>query len=204
MKKSRLLLSATCLLSFLIISTTSFSQTTKHEIGIQMAGFDDFNILYKKQLKKESTFLRVRGTSFSSRFYNQFNGFNTSKDYKSFSVSIGAVVGWEIRVPISDKFNFYHGPEIGLNTGYSNVLDTNSYSVRFTPRIGYVFGFSYNLGERFSIGIETIPGMSTVMRIDNGTFDDSWNVGLGFDQNIALLSLVYRFETERKKKRSKE
>ena len=114
-----------CLCFTLFFSQNLSAQTINHEIGVQLAGFDDFNFIYKKQLK-ENVFLRVRGTNLNINFKNKAANIN-QKDYRRMGFSSGAAVGWEHRIPITEKFKFYHGPEVGLTLGYSTFLDTNSY-----------------------------------------------------------------------------
>ena len=145
----------------------------------------------------------MRGTNLNINFKNKAANIN-QKDYRRMGFSSGAAVGWEHRIPITEKFKFYHGPEVGLTLGYSTFLDTNSYNLSFAPRFGYVLGFSYDIGQRFTVALETIPGISSNLRIDDGKFNRDWSINAGFNQNFALLSFVYRFEREPKKKKLKD
>ena len=174
-------------LIFLFTATSSYAQETPREIGIRASGLNDFNFIYKKQLK-ENKFLRLRTGALNLNF-------NTIDDN---SVSgFAAAIGFENRKPLDDKLSFTYGfePSIAFN-----IQSINSrFQTISILSAGYVLGFNLNVSDNFGLNIETIPALTATFRSDDRindndfSSDNAFGLGFGFNSNFIALSAVYRF-----------
>lgn len=163
-------------------------QTTpelSREIGVRFTGFDDFNLLYKKQ-RSESKYFRHRVAV--------LNG-NLKKNTAERAFDMAYAFGIETRRPLRNGVSFYTGPDFLINTRFqSNESRTDDRLNRLTliPAIGWIIGFMVEPVDRMVIGIELIPSATLVYSTTNYTEDD-YTFGVGLNTNLTALSLVYRF-----------
>jgi hypothetical protein len=108
---------------------------------------------------------------------------------------LGASIGWENRKEINEKFNFIHGPEVGLNI--SLITPFNEVIAQFAPSFGYILGAQYKLNNDFYINLEVIPSVSTTFIIGN----DSPVIQLNGNMRAATLGIVYTFKKKEKNKK---
>lgn len=172
--------------------------TTSHEIGTRFSGLNNFGFIYKKS-KNDKRFLRIRAAS------TDLGITGNSVDVSGFDVGASFAIGLENRRRIAEEFHFIHGPELAFSFAYDQRTlpassgERTTSSTIFSPRIGYILGFQYDVSDRFYVSIEAIPGLSYAYQIDEddtalgverrtgSTFD------LGFNSNAVALSVVYRF-----------
>lgn len=197
---------------FLLLTTTSAQETTNHELGLRMAGLNNFDFIYKKQTA-ENRYLRYQIGNVNINYDNS----NILREDPNFvedeeisrsnlNSSIGFGLGFEKRRIIADKLMFIHGwiPSIGLD--FSNrTEDGENVDQRFGVGlgIGYIIGFQMPLSDRFQISIETIPSLFVEYehiefeRRDIHTTQDDIHTDLDFYANLVSLSVMYRFTTEK-------
>lgn len=172
------------LLSIFFLSTLhaqSAAPAIKREIGIRMPGFTDFDFIYKKQ-KGENKYSRIRlvSTNFSVSDFDFFTG----------SFSMGLAYGREKRKPLNNGFSFLRGWEL---IGKANLITANnSTRLVFTPGVGYVLGFQYDINDKFAVNIETIPSLSADINISSRATEVS-NLHLGFNSNSIALGVMCKF-----------
>ena len=91
------------------------------------------------------------------------------------------------------KFYFIHGIEPYTNLNIA-AFDGGGVRASVILGIGYVLGFQYNFSKEFYVNLETIPSLSTNFIISEDGLSDNFNLGGGFNSNIAAISFVYRFK----------
>jgi len=177
------------MLLLVAVSSAALAQTSRgpEEIGLRLNSFEDFDFIYKKELSTE-VYRRVRLLSASIQF--------ASVDQQTlFGFNVGAAIGREKRVKLTDKLKFHHGFEPGAELGLSNSQNNNfggSTIVTLTPFLGYVLGFQLAISDRFTLGMESIPTIRAqlnLVRDQPGIF----NLNAGFNSNAIALTGVYRF-----------
>ncbi|PKP04152.1 MAG: hypothetical protein CVU11_05985 [Bacteroidetes bacterium HGW-Bacteroidetes-6] len=163
-------------------------------------GFD-----YKVQLKNQ-TFLKL--SAFSLSFTDQVNDPGSSTGFRSeyLSYSGGIGCGLEFRKNITDKFTFFHGPNIGFSydyTAYTNddpsvVLNLRKNSLQSIHySVSYTLGFMYSISSHILVLAQMNPGI--FLATTENKFDlipvqnyNSIIAGLNISDNIGGISLVYR------------
>jgi hypothetical protein len=153
----------------------------KKEIGIRMSNFSDFDFFYKKQIA-ENKYMRLRlvSANFSIVDFSYFMS----------NLSLGMTYGREKRKSLDNDFYFIKGWEI---MGRFNSLNVgNNVVSNFTTGVGMVFGFQYEVSEKFVVNIETIPSISTRLTYDSNHLQfTSFNIG--FNTSAVALGFLYRF-----------
>ncbi|MFK7757379.1 MAG: hypothetical protein AB8B53_10655 [Flavobacteriales bacterium] len=167
-------------ISLLFMTNLSIAQSVDRELGLRMAGLDNFNFIYKKQTS-ENKFLRFRAGAFNVNF---------NSNSEAISANVNLAIGLEKRKPIDDRLLFIHGFEPSIQVGFSEVNGNTQILTGLS--IGYVLGFHLNINESFGLNIETIPSLSGTTAFNENN-DDITNLRLGFNSNAIALSAVYRF-----------
>ena len=170
---------STLFLSKIIAQTTD--QNSTKEIGIRMSGLSDFDFIYKKQ-KAENKYTRLRliSTAFSISDFENFNSL----------LSLGLTYGREKRKSLNNNFHFINGWEfIG---SLSSSINNDDLTFSFSPGVGVVLGFQYEISEKFIVNIETIPSLTTNILYSSDYIKIS-NLNFGFDTNSIALGLMYKF-----------
>ena len=155
------------------------------EIGLSFSGFDDFNILYKKD--------RPEGYRARHRLIQGDIGYNSNN--RDIDIGLGYAYGRERDKRIAEKLDFYHGPEYSLFMSYSNALNTideRSYLLRVVPSFGYILGFKLALADKCYIAAEVIPALRSNFIVRDGDLD-SFQTGVNLNSNATTLALMYRF-----------
>ncbi len=164
-------------MSFLFFLPTVSSQS-KHELGIRATSFRDFGAIYKKQLKDENRYFRLRNT---------VANVNYGSISESTSVSVGFAMGFEKRKFFNASDALILGPELGVSLRFGS----NS-SVSHFYRLGYLIGMVHQFKSNFSLGFEFIPSVNFSGPFDNLNFDASLNF------STVGITLMYAFETKGK------
>ena len=184
MNKIKQTLTLLTIIILTLMSRSLFGQAENRELGIRLAGFQDFDFIYKKG-REENKLTRYRLGFANLDFQNAINNQN-------FNLSLGFAIGAEERRSIAENLQFIHGLEPTLSLALSTTDDI--FNLRIRPGIGYVLGFQYNVSDKFYVNIETIPSLSTSFIIDNNGFNDMYSINAGFNSNAIALSLVYQFK----------
>jgi len=171
------------------IAQSAESSSDIREIGIRFSGFDDFNVIYRKQVKP-GVMNRHRFALLSLRI---------NRDSESAVLDAGYSLGREFYKGISEKTNFYHGPEGSLLFNYSEVKQNSNTisSLRTTFELGYILGMQYVVNSSFRVGMEIIPVLSVYHNNNQGDRSIS-AFSFNFNSNFTLLTLSYRFAKKEK------
>jgi len=154
---------------------------------VRFSGFDDFNLMYKRELK--SGLIRRHRFLFSNFLYNSTG---STIDFRT-----GYAIGHEKRKKMNEVFSFIHGPEVALVINYQNIRvpnDDRVTTVILQPSFGYIIGFQYDINEHFYISVEVIAALSGSVQLREMQ-DTSYTLNAGFNSNSSALTLVYRFNS---------
>ncbi len=171
------------LLPILLLTYSTFAQKSQ-ELGVTFSSLNNFGIVYKKQLKKETRYLRLSGANFNLSIV----------DVRNFSIGAGVAIGWENRKAINEKFNFIHGADVGMKFNFNEVSD--DFIGVISTSFGYILGVQYRLNDNFYINLETIPkiGFSMVTNNPEPVINISGNM------NSTTLGIIYSFKKKEKNK----
>lgn len=166
----------------------------QREIGLRLNGLDNFGLIYKYHLK-DNKYRRLRFVA------GNITVQNTS--FTSFNVSFGGAIGSEKRIRITDKAKLLHGPE--FSGGFNLTSNNNRTNLSLSPGANYVLGFLYQPNDKFNISIEGAISLSANYQFTSGNDDwvDAASIALEFNSSNVALNVVYRFESKRKKKKTK-
>ena len=163
----------------ILLLTGSLHGQKMQEFGLTLSSFDSFGVIYKKQLKKETRYLRVSGANVN---YLSFGS-------DVLNIQIGASVGWENRKALNKKFKFIHGFEIGTAIGFGNL--SNDLILQVAPSVGYILGGQYQLNDDFYVNLEIVPRVqATFFTLDAPIIQINGN------SNLATLSIVYMIKRD--------
>lgn len=179
-------------------SLTGFAQDTVktkkiREYHLSVNDFSPLNvsIKYKRQLKN-NTFFKVGLVNLSGNIAGTSNS-----GYYNTSASVGFLVGFEFRKPITDKFTFYHGINLGCSY-HATVYETASKTLITENRslqVPYTLGLLFRLNDHFLLSAEINPGINFVHHGNYNGISTTYNFssGLNFGTNYGHLALAYRF-----------
>ena len=198
------------LLLFCFLANISLGQDTikkTKEYYLAVANFSPLNIQikYKKQIGKNS-FFKIGLINMSGSFGDQQPNNSTSFPTKTSNLSGGLQIGIEFRKQLTDKFTFFHGPNINyvyyistthlLNPAIPQRQQTNT-SEEHTGSIPYTLGLLFNMSKHILIAAEINPSInisqSNSKYGNNASLNSTFTiVNFGFDNRYGLLSIVYR------------
>ena len=198
MKKSTFFITLLIAIFLSLFHPHTHAQTVHHELGVRLKGLDfgSFGFIYKKQ-KAENKFRRYRFVV-ANFFFQNDKSRKLSNAYLSFAI------GTEKRKQITQKLHFVHGLEPFLTLGtvssehFSQQINNTTY--RINPGIGYILGFQYDISDNFYANIEAIPTISGTIIMNDKGHRELISVNAGFATTAIALSLVYRFEKEKRSK----
>ena len=181
-----------CIASALFAATFSTLQAQetgkKHEIGLQfngidLNGFNSFNVLYRKQ-KSENVYRRIRAS------FGDINVDNRNETTRlGFSARVN--IGQEKRKLLDRKLEFYRGPEFGLGFGFSGG-DVPDNRVNVNASFGYVLGLQHSFNELWAVNLEAIPGIA--VRFSVGDVEENDSFGLdAYASTSVSLGVVRKF-----------
>ena len=200
------------LIAFTISTISSSGQdTTKtkkiKEYYITLSGFSPLNISikYKRQLRNR-TFCKLGLVDLSFNTRSIFPGTPTTFPTSSTRYSAGIEFGIEFRKSKTEKFTFYHGPNLSFvyNTNINQSdnpalpIDQRTNTTQtYNGGIPYTLGFLFRLNDHFLLSTEINPGLFiTFKETDNGSNSlenySSNSANFKFSNNNAFLSIVYR------------
>ena len=139
------------------------------EVAITNISFNGASILLKKQISPNE----FRRQSFGAANIS----LNKQQNNTTFGGSVSYSFGKEYRKNIVKSFDAIYGPQYGLSayTDYrKNIQPVNNTTFEqtvftFAPSFGYLLGFIYHINDKFYIGFETQPSISTSVRYDKET-----------------------------------
>lgn len=202
-------------LMFLAISASVYSEenvSNFNEIGLVFSNLNSFGLRYK--FGNDNIMFRVTSLT--------LNGTTTSNDYSNYSVNgiadgnipnnttktagAGLNLGFEKRIWINNRFNFYYGIDWinSYTQSHSNTIlpnssimtknDTNytafynntnsSFSWTVSSGLGVICGSSYKINESFSIAAELEPTISykyTKTTTSTTNSDIQWSTTAGVE-----------------------
>ena len=169
------------------------AQTSQREIGLRFTDWDQFGLLYKKQIA-ENTYRRYRVAL--ARF--NYDNYETAEQ---FGMWLGFSIGKEKRKALNERLQWIHGWEPGLsldinletqkNDGYT--LQSSLLSIH--PYIGYVLGLQYRLNDHFLLGLENIPSLNAHVTFSNDESRRGFGLSGNFSFSNVALFVIYRFDS---------
>ncbi len=171
------------LLTVAFLSCYSSSGQTHHEIGLQMYRLDNFGFIYKRS-KNDKVYTRHR-LAMSELVFNRAE---VSTHYR---FSLAYHIGFERRKSITEKLQFIHGFEPGIqgNYSHSHSVSSSSHSFFGALHLGYILGFMYDISPDFYVAMETVPSLSFF----SSTASPMFQTRLGFNSQLMGITLSYRF-----------
>ena len=192
-------------------SATSFGQdsvkTKTKEFYLTLADFSPVNLQlkYKRQIGKKTYFklglvnLSAYANEQASQDPNRFG--SASSGYSG-----GVELGIEFRKQLTKKFSLFHGPNLSfsyqnsVNQTLDPAIPTNKQkNIMQTYRfaIPYSLGILFNLNSNILVAAELNPNINYNQQVykDGQNFYSNFvtqNIGVGLDNRIVLLSIVYR------------
>lgn len=194
------------LLANIALGQDTIKKKTK-EYYLSIAGFSPLNIQikYKKQIGQK-TFFKLGLVNISGAFSDLQPNNSTAFPSKTSNLSGGLQIGIEFRKQLTDKFTFFHGPNLNYVYSISKTLYLNpaipqreqiNISERHTGSIPYTLGLLFNMSKHVLIAVEINPSINISQ--SNSKYGNSQslnpsytNINFMFDNNYALLSIVYR------------
>ncbi len=194
---------------FTFMSCGLFAQQEKplhyKQVGINFSNLNSFGLHYKTG--NEKTLFRMSLLSLNMGVNSNKGRTQDSIDTRVTSFGAGFRIGFEKKIPVTAKFNFIWGLEVGTNLNYSK--QKNNYSGTYndneiktwtiTPLIDVVLGATYTISDHLVFGAEILPfiqysfGKSTSIRSTTTTELTNSAFNFGFNNNSASLSIAYRF-----------
>jgi predicted Zn-dependent protease len=182
------------------------------EIGLAFSNLDNFGLTYKFGTEKSLirlhtlffTGINSKETSASGLVENQNNN------------AFGIKLGHESHKNIVDNLEFRYGFDLSFTYSVSkSETDPNSdaffnsirKSVVYKPGFNFVLGANYVINRNFVVGVELLPeivystGSETQSYFKNSERNENKSeisgFNYGFSSNSALITLTYRFKTEK-------
>lgn len=189
------------------VSSQESTETKIKEYFFTPLSFSPINVsITKKQQLKNNTFFKIGLVNLSTYRESQIpyshNYFPTSLTY----FTAGIRFGLEFRNSITDKFTFFHGPNVNLRYGATIRKVANpaipererrSVSQNYAIGIPYTLGFLFNLNSHFLLTAELNPEISVFYNIND--FGPGSNINhkifttkFGFSNQFGILSIGYR------------
>ncbi len=160
---------------------------------------------YKQQLK-EMSFFKIGLVNLSVNSTTSYPTTSTSFVNRSLSFSAGMEFGLEFRKKISDRFTFFHGPNISF--GYQTQViksdnpllsksQSKSKSKTYIMGIPYTLGILFQLNNHFLLSSELNPGFFINYNEYNSgqdPFSNYTNISTNFNltNKLGIISLAYR------------
>lgn len=167
--------------------TNTYAQDKQHEIGLRLSSLNSFDFIYKKN-KKLNKYTRHR-LAFTNITYQRTN-------QNSFNLSVGYAIGVEKRRGINAKLSFVHGFEPSIILIFRRNSTNNQFRTQLN--LGYILGFQYDFSESLYINLESIPSLTGNFALENGRFDENYQIKAGFNSTAIAITLAYRFDSKNK------
>lgn len=199
MKIKTIFLLASAICSGLLSAQDTIIRKHVKEIYLSVSNVNPLNVglRYKTQIG-EKTFLKLGLVDLQYRVdKSNFIPPNREKIVNT-TYSGGLLFGLEFRKQITERFTFYHGPNVGFNINYNETKRTGGFAysttevksnTNYTAQLPYTFGFLFALSKEFLLAAEINPSVYYSENANNR----SNTLGVNLSSNSALLSMVYRF-----------
>ena len=139
----------------------------------------NLSIKYKRQIKNK-TYFKLGVIDISGSSNTNYPTLSSSYANHNSTFSLGMELGLEFRKQITDKFTFFHGPNVSFTyqtqiTKTDNPVLTESQrkstSKIYNSGITYTLGLLFKLNDHFLLSAEINPGIFDNYRtFDNGQF----------------------------------
>ena len=148
----------TLILTFLFAGNIFSQDSSKsNEIGVYFTSTYRYGIRYKHG--NENLMFRITALRFSSDSYD--SEYNTGEQYESDEIGFGLNLGMEIPISITEKFNFFYGPELSGEYSYDEEKYVDNYTYRkvYEFGLGFIMGFAYKINTELLISVELVPSL---------------------------------------------
>ena len=195
------------ILSFLSHGQDSLKTDKIKEYHLTLAGLSPISMsIHMKKQTGTHSFFKIGFVNLAGN-YNRNNPRDTTRNKSlAYGYSAGMQIGIEFRKKLSDKWTFFHGPNIkfgyaGQHTIFENqTLPFNKRKNKeenFNAGIPYVFGLLYTINIHLLLSAEINPGIfvgKTTITDDQHPERKEEIVASNFlfDNRYALLTIVYR------------
>ncbi len=186
MKRLLILLILTFLFAGNIFSQDS---SKSNEIGLYFTSTYRYGLRYKhgnENLMFRITALRFTSESYKAEYYED-------DDYNADLIGLAINFGLEMPISITDKFNFFFGPELSGEYSYEEYTysDDSYFEKTYEYRLGVIIGFAYKFTPEFIISAEVVP--STFYRLRKRNKSESKTFGFELKNDYAGIAVGYRF-----------
>lgn len=188
------------------LDVENIDQILNDEIHLRINSFSSFNIgiSYKRRLK-ENRFLVLSATNLAYSFNrvtpeDTFN-FPTSRQI----ANVAFEIGYEFRNKLSEKFVFYHGPNVNYSFRLTLNVDENPniiipetseyrqsiHSISLPYNIGLMYFFSKNFFVTAQLRL--IPSINFAATNDRGIKTNEIGSGFNFNNAAGIIAIGARF-----------
>jgi len=197
-------------LAAVLLTSVAFSQTSSssavNEVGFTFSSLNNFGLTYRTGTQQAVWRFTTLASSVGS---TEQDAPTQTLSTDAFSFDLAA--GRELRRPITEKFEFRFGGDLGLRFSRFETetddkvgnLDTSSEENLVTPRFNLVLGFNYVFASKIVMGAEILPQVSYTTgtrkerspNLNNGAEreTDISNFQFLLTNSSVLHSIAYRF-----------
>ena len=182
----------------------SFAQEKerRQEIGINFSSLNNFGLTYKTGTSKNLWRFNLLALNFNNQKDERGSAQVTSESY---SRGFGVSVGKEFRKTITKNLELRYGFDVAFNYNWQKNINKsnanyNEYRrVTYSPALVGVIGANYIFSDHLAFGVELLPsfryttGTNRNVNGSNVVKGDISGFGFNLDNNVARLSLSYRF-----------
>jgi hypothetical protein len=178
---------------FYTLNPNSFEH--KSMVGVNLSFYSDINIYKKISIQPELSFSWEGG---STNFEPQgASALHFERKYNLAYLNIPILIKYNI----TEKFNFFAGPQIGLliygedsTKNQGGIIETDNYGQFFiapnhttskdtfkTFNFGIAYGLSYNFHKNFNLDLRYVKGLTNIRNEPSTTFKSNvFQFGLGY------------------------
>lgn len=185
--------------------TTKSKKINEYYMGVSNIVPLEISLKYKRQLKN-NTFFKIGLVDLSAKASTDMPESTSKFSTENYSISAGLELGLEFRKQVTEKFTFFHGPNLGFSYRVqTSTMNDPSIPIGFKERklqdyvasIPYTFGLLFQLNSNFFLSTEINPGLfASFSEIDNGSNSNTnfknTTAGFKLSNNNSLLSIGYR------------
>ncbi len=159
----------------------------KYEVGVTLANFQNWGMLYKVSRPDPNRFLRYE---LSGNI--QHNRVTDNRQQTSASAYLG--IGFEKRRLLAEKWGILHGFTHGISGASTHESQGKRLWYNLSYRLGYILGVYHQLGPNAYISVETSPTLSLYASGSNqsGKTIDQFGANLNFNAQLVRISAVYQ------------
>lgn len=180
------------------------------EIGLAFSNLDNFGLTYK--FGTEKSLIRLHTLFFTGNQSKETTKIVQSQN----NFGYGVKLGHETHNKITDNLEFRYGFDLSFtcslsksetDPGSDEYYSTKSKSVLYKPGFNFVLGANYVVNRNFVIGVELLPEVVYTTGTETQSYwkksekneskKEITGFNFGFSNYSALITLTYRFKTEK-------